>query len=84
LSTRDKTFHNVAGAYAAILLGCVCLDNSEAVAQARSVVTAAEVEAVLKHLEDYLVFEQAAGMARTASTTATVQRVMAVLSSLHR
>ena len=79
-STRDQTFHNVAGAYAAILLGCVCQDNVAAVTQARGVVTADDIDAVKKHLEDYLVFEQAAGMVQS---TATVQRVMAVLSTFH-
>lgn len=79
-STRDQTFHNVAGAYAAILLGCVCQDNAEAITQARGVITVDDVDAVKKHLEDYLVFEQAAGMAQS---TATVQRVMAVLSTFH-
>lgn len=80
-SSAEKTFFNVGGAYAAILFGCICFEHPAAVEQARSAIVATDIPPILNHLEDYLLFEQAAGMGK--ANTTVVQKVIAVLASLH-
>lgn len=79
-SSQDQTLDNVAGAYAAILLGCICRDNPTGLEIARRVVLPAAVPKLLAHLQDYIYFEQAAGMTHTSS--ALVQDVKTVFDHL--
>eukprot|EP00729_Bicosta_minor_P001191 gene1191-32552_t len=76
-SVQEQTFENIAGAYVAILMGCLCVGNEENVAMLRQGLPGQKFETVVLHLGDYIYFQQAAGVGQ--SDTKSVQKLMQVL-----
>jgi hypothetical protein len=74
-----QTFENIVAAYVAILMCCLSVDNASNARAIREALPGETFDQVLAHLEDYIYFQQAAGVEQ--SDTGTVQRLMEVLAA---
>ena len=78
-SSRDQTFDNVVGAYAGILMGCLCRGQPDVASSMQAALPGGKFEAVVSHLGDYLYFQQAAGI--DAKDVESVKTVVAELQA---
>ena len=76
-TSTEQTFENIGAAYVGILMGCLCQDNDGNAAVLLDLLPDGTFDVVISHLEDYVYFQQAAGVGQ--SDSGSVEKLIAVL-----